>query len=106
LNAVQGTDTVWNNTIHTNNWYLETLVSFGLLGGLPFLVWLGLLGTDIVRTALRPAVNAWRLAAGAGLLAFMVHGLLDYFLLFNATALLFWMLAALWSGMRDDDARI
>lgn len=106
LNTIQGTDTVWNDTIHSNNWYLETLVSFGLFGGLPFLLWLGLLGLDIVRTALRPSADAWRQAAGAGLLAFMIHGLLDYFLLFNATALLFWMLAALWSGMRYDDARI
>jgi hypothetical protein len=106
LNAAQGTETAWNDTIHTNNWYLETLVSFGMLGSLPFLAWLGLLALDIVRAGLRPAVSPWRMATGAGLLAFMIHGLLDYFLLFNSTALLFWMLAGLWIGLSHDNARI
>lgn len=106
LNALDGTDMNWNDTIHTNNWYLETLVSFGVAGGLPFLLWLAWLAIDILRTGLRPSVSAWQMAAGAGLLAFMVHGLLDYFLLFNATALLFWILAGLWIGLRYDNARI
>lgn len=106
LNELEGTDMNWNDTIHTNNWYLETLVSFGIAGGLPFLLWLAWLALDILRTGLRPSVSAWQMAAGAGLLAFMVHGLLDYFLLFNATALLFWILAGLWIGLQYDNARI
>ena len=30
----------WNETIHTNNWYLEFLVGGGLLAALPFFTWL------------------------------------------------------------------
>jgi O-antigen ligase len=90
----------WNNTIHTNNWYLENLVSLGALGSLPFFVWLVLLGFDIV-TKVRKASRArpyimWQIALGTALVAYLIHGLLDYFLLFNATAMLFWILIGLW----------
>lgn len=85
----------WNQSIHTNNWYIEMLVSLGLLGALPFLAWLGLLTVDIVRLP-RRATDLWPAAIGAGLIAYIIHGLLDYFLLFNATALLFWLLVGLW----------
>jgi len=37
---------------------------------------------------------------GAGLLAYLIHGMLDYFLLFNATGLLFWLLLGLWLALR------
>src|SRR5690606_21128605 len=80
----------WNTTIHTNNWYVETLVSSGLLGSLPFFLLLALLVVDIVRVLRGPAATAWQAAVAAGLLAYLIHGFLDYFLLFNATGLLFW----------------
>ncbi len=86
----------WNESIHSNNWYIETAVSAGLLGALPFLLWLALLAWDIVRRLMQPAASLWLAATGAGILAFLIHGLLDYFLLFNATGLLFWLLVALW----------
>jgi hypothetical protein len=38
----------------------------------------------------------WQTALAAGLLAFYIHGFFDFFLLFNATGLLFWLLTALW----------
>jgi O-antigen ligase len=88
--------TQWNQTIHTNNWYLETLVSAGLLGGLPFLGWLALLVIDIIRETRRAAAQPITLAIATGLVAYLVHGVLDYFLLFNVTGLLFWLLVALW----------
>lgn len=86
----------WNTTIHTNNWYTETAVSTGLLGAAPFLAWLALLAIDVLRYLRRRNVTVWHVAVAAGLFAYLLHGLLDYFLLFNATALLFWMLVGLW----------
>ncbi|MEW5989664.1 MAG: O-antigen ligase family protein, partial [Chloroflexota bacterium] len=93
----------WDDTIHTNNWYLETLISVGLLGGLPFLAWLGWLLLDVVKVLRRPAVTIWTMAVAAGLLAYLIHGLLDYFLLFNSTGLLFWLLVGLWHTVRGSD---
>ncbi len=86
----------WNETIHTNNWYLEFLVGGGLLAALPFFAWLGWEGLLAWRMLRRPTVDPWLLAIWAGLLAFAVHGLLDFFLLFNSTGLLFWLLVGLW----------
>jgi hypothetical protein len=86
----------WNESIHTNNWYIETVVSAGLLGALPFVFWLALLAWDIARRLIRHHKATWLAATGAGILAFLIHGLLDYFLIFNATGLLFWLLVGLW----------
>jgi hypothetical protein len=86
----------WNESIHANNWYIETVVSVGLAGAVPFFLWLGLLVWDMaVRIRERPA-QLWLAAVAAGLLAYLFHGLLDYFLLFNSTGLLFWILVGLW----------
>ena len=89
-------ETDLDRTVHSNNWYLETVVSVGIVGAAPFFLWLATLLWAILVSLRRPAITPLQIAAGAGLLAFVVHGLLDYFLLFNATALLFWMLAVLW----------
>jgi TM2 domain-containing membrane protein YozV len=50
----------------------------------------------MLRTLRRPDLTMWQVALAAGLLAFFIHGFLDFFLLFNATGLLFWLLAGLW----------
>jgi len=86
----------WNRTIHTNNWYIETVVSAGIVGGVLFLGWLGLLTLDLLRVIGSGATGPLAVGVGTGLLAFLVHGLLDYFLLFHATGLLFWLLVGLW----------
>lgn len=91
---------MWNTSIHTNNWYVETMVSLGFLGGVPFLLLLALVGADMVVVLRRPVVTVWQAAVAAGLLAYLLHGLLDYFLLFNATGLLFWLLLGLWLALR------
>ena len=95
----------WNETIHTNSWYLEFLVGGGLLAALPFFAWLAW-ETRLAWRALRqPPVDPWLVAILAGLLAFLVHGLLDFFLLFNSTGLLFWLLVGLWwQSSREVDA--
>lgn len=85
-----------NDTIHTNNWYLEMIVSLGIIGAIPFLLWLSWLGVDLLQQTRRQDVSMWPIAIAAGLMAFLVHGFLDFFLLFNATGLLFWLLAGLW----------
>lgn len=109
----------WNETIHTNNWYLETLVSHGIIGSLPFFAWVTWLLFDFARTLRavarqRPPVfrrgtcgmdgmveaGIGLIAVTIGLLAYIIHGLLDYFMLFNATALLFWLLVGLWLSER------
>ncbi|MFZ0544295.1 MAG: NBR1-Ig-like domain-containing protein [Candidatus Promineifilaceae bacterium] len=86
----------WNNSIHTNNWYIETVVSVGLLGSVPFFSWLVLLGLGLLDRIRRSRVNIWQIALICGLLAYLIHGLLDYFLLFNGTGLLFWIFVGMW----------
>jgi hypothetical protein len=101
----------WNNTVHTNNWYLETLVSIGVAGALLFFAWATSLLVDIFRTLRLIVVgekpvpgesrsflitNAGLTAVAVALLTYFIHGFLDYFMLFNATALLFWLLIGLW----------
>lgn len=86
----------WNDTIHTNNWYLEFLVGGGLLAALPFFAWLAWEGS-VAWTRLRQRpVDPWQVAIMASLLAFFSHGLVDFFLLFNSTGLLFWLLVGCW----------
>lgn len=86
----------WNDTIHTNNWFLEFLVGGGLLAALPFFAWLAWEGT-VAWTRLRQRpIDPWQVALLASLLAFLLHGLVDFFLLFNSTGLLFWLLVGCW----------
>jgi O-antigen ligase len=94
----------FDKTVHTNNFYLELLVSLGLIGTVPFLIWLAALLIDVLRTLRRPDVTMWQAALAAGLLAFVVHGLFDFFLLFNVTGLLFWLLVGLWLGEKRHHA--
>lgn len=86
----------WNDTIHTNSWYVEMLVSLGLLGALPFFGWMALVGLGTLDALRRPRVTVWHAALAVGLLAYLLHGALDYFLSANATAMLFWLLVGLW----------
>ena len=86
---------VWNESVHSNNWYLETLVSLGLVGAVPFFLWAGSFILALVRGLLRKP-DMLLVGITGGLFAFFVHGLLDYFLLFNSTALCFWGLVGMW----------
>ncbi len=87
----------WDERIHSNNLYLELLAGWGVAGLLAF----GAVAFMIAKRWLRfwrratgqDAVDA--LVLGAGLLAFFIHGTLDYFLSFTGHYLLFWTLAAL-----------
>jgi len=46
------------------------------------------------------AGDVWQGAVAAGLLAYLVHQVVDYFLLFSATGLLFWLLCGSWLAAR------
>lgn len=88
---------LYDQSIHTNNWYIEMVVSLGLLGALPFLIWLGVLVIDMIRRIRTGGI--WTVAIAVALIAYLLHGLLDYFLLFNPTGLLFWMLVGMWTAL-------
>jgi hypothetical protein len=72
------------------------IVSVGILGSLPFFGWLGLLGLDVLKRLRNGRINLWQIALIGSLLAYLIHGLLDYFLMFNGTGLLFWILVGMW----------
>ncbi len=86
----------WDQRIHANNTFLEILADIGVPGFLAWLVFVVCITGIGVRVALRaPAAMTRQWAAGtlAGWCAFLIHGILDYFLAFHATLLL-WMLLA------------
>jgi hypothetical protein len=89
--------TDFNRTVTANSWYVEMLVNTGLIG-LGSLIGLALTLAWAAYRALRQSSGVNRmLAAGliAALLAFAVHGLVDYFMSFTPTYGLFWLTAGL-----------
>ena len=94
---------VWDERVQANNVYLEVLVDLGILG-LAALLW------QVLPLLLRALSNARTssvcLGLGLSVLAFLVHGMLDSFLAFTPTALLFWMvlgLSAAWPPRSSAD---
>jgi O-Antigen ligase len=90
----------WDERVQANNMYLEVLVDLGLLGLVAF-VWL-LVGS-VVPAARRlrrlPAPQrVWLVGVCLGLGAFLLHGVLDTFLAFTSTALLFWLFLGIAHG--------
>lgn len=80
----------WDERVQANNLYLELLVDLGIAGLAAFL-WQVL---PITLRAVRHS-DVVSLGLGLSLLAFLVHGLLDSFLAFTPTALLFWIVLGL-----------
>jgi putative inorganic carbon (HCO3(-)) transporter len=80
----------WDERVQANNLYLEVLADVGVLGFTAFL-WLALAPLVAAVRAFRSRSDYWVLGVGLGVVAFLVHGLLDSFLAFTPTALLFWM---------------
>lgn len=83
----------FNERLTANNWYIETVVSLGIIGGAVFFGWVGVMLWAFAR---KTGDDPLRLGLALAFIAFLIHGLLDYFLLFNATGLLFWLLVGLW----------
>lgn len=105
----------WNSNIYTNNTYIEMFTDLGLTGGLAFL-WLVVLALWRVAHNLRPDAKAhggllspaalamWVvcLGASAALVAFLLHGLVDYFLFSTPLYTIFWFVlgvSVLWPGL-------
>lgn len=87
----------WYLGNHANNLYLELLATTGLIGFLAFISFVLTLAHSFWKQyrRLKPSSNLLVLGLGGSLLAFFVHGMLDYFLPFLPTLGLFWMSAGL-----------
>lgn len=84
----------FDERIHANSLYFETLADMGLAGACA----LALLMVTIARTAWRslsPPVTPWSAACAIAVGTFFVHGLLDWFQEFTPTYGLHWLLLAL-----------
>ncbi|HYN87658.1 MAG TPA: O-antigen ligase family protein [Ardenticatenaceae bacterium] len=91
----------WDRNVHANNMYLEMFAGTGVLGGLAFVSLLLVAGLLALRgwwQAPADAFGLWSLALAGSLVAFLAHGLLDYFLEFTGLLLFFWMLLGLIVG--------
>jgi hypothetical protein len=92
----------WDERVQANNVYLEVLVGMGVLGLAAF-VWLLVAPLRALVRSLRldtaPMNQYALLGTGLGVLAFLVHGLLDSFLAFTPTGLLIWLLLGLILGL-------
>ena len=81
----------WDTRVHTNNTYLEVLVGMGVVG-LAALLWLAIAGARstlaLVRSA-RPDTVPFVAATTAACLAIAAHGVVDSFLTFTSTYVVF-----------------
>ncbi|MFN8497659.1 MAG: O-antigen ligase family protein [Anaerolineae bacterium] len=108
--------TVWDSGLHTNNMYIEMFADTGVLGGLLFLVFnIAVIGTAIqgLRMVGRAgaanedsivpqaaalssdAAFAVAAAAAAGLIAWAIHGFVDYFYEFLPLVFIYWIIIGL-----------
>jgi hypothetical protein len=92
---------VFDERITTNNWYIELLATTGIMG---LLTWL-LIPVALIwmmgkhwRTLAR-AERGLVIGLGTALLAFFLHGTVDYFMEFTPTYGLFWLIAGLLVGL-------
>jgi hypothetical protein len=83
----------WDERVQANNLYLEILADMGVLGLAAFL-WVVsaplVLAVRALRAPLDTQPRLLLLGATLGAITFLIHGLLDSFLAFTPTALLFW----------------
>jgi O-antigen ligase len=85
----------WDETVLANNLYLEILSGNGILGLASFLWLLWEFGRVLAARVVLAGSPLERSSAYFGamyLSAFTLHGLVDYFLKFTPTFLLFWLL--------------
>jgi O-antigen ligase len=94
----------WDERVHANNLYLELLADFGVLGTAAFGLVLAAPMVRLVRGLRRPPgalQGVWLAGLSASLLAFFVHGTLDYFLDFTPVYLLFWLIVGLSAAVSE-----
>lgn len=88
-----------DDRLHANNFYLEVLATLGLVGLLAFGA-VGLTLGGAARRALEgPVPSPVALATCVALAAYLVHGVLDYFLEFTPTYALLWLLAGMLAAL-------
>jgi hypothetical protein len=98
----------FDERLHANNLYLETLADEGLCGVAALaLLLVGLAqaaGRALRRHPAGSPAGLLALGAAAGLAAYPVHGVLDYFLMFTPTYGLAWLLAGMLVGLGEESA--
>ena len=84
----------WNQGIHANNLYLELLATTGWLGLAAFglVVWRLV---ALIWTVLRRTTTPWAHGVALAVGAWLVHGVVDAFLGFTPTLVLFWFTVGL-----------
>jgi len=88
----------FDDRIHANNLYLETLATTGAAGVLSFVAVLAAIAISLRRAwgrATDDAVKLLLLGLAVALAAYCLHGLVDYFFEFTPTYGLFWLLAGI-----------
>ncbi|MBN4047592.1 O-antigen ligase family protein [Acidimicrobiaceae bacterium AH-315-P05] len=84
---------------HGHNIVLEPLASSGLVGSFSLIALLGLLAVDLARRVRH--VDSVGLIVGSALIVMLVHGLVEWPLMFLPLSTLFAMLAGLWTVSRE-----
>jgi O-antigen ligase len=89
---------VWDERVQANNVYVEVLADLGGIGLVAF-AWVVVAPARSwlrrLRLPGRPETQYLLIGIGLGVAAFLSHGLLDSFLAFTPTAILFWILLGL-----------
>jgi hypothetical protein len=93
--------TAFDDRITANNWYIELFATTGIVG---LMSWL-LIPIALIAVARRQWPRLMQhdrilvVGLGAALLAFFLHGMVDYFMEFTPTYGLFWLIAGLLVGL-------
>jgi len=95
----------FDDRLHANNWFFETLATLGLAGVAALFVVVGLVWRSARRALTRHERSSPEglLAFGlsAALSAYAIHGLFDYFLEFTPTYAMLWLLAGLLAALAE-----
>jgi len=97
----------FDNRIHSNSLYLETLANMGTLGMLALAAVCLPLAATLWRfwhQAACPEVKLVALGLGASIASFYLHGFVDYFLEFTPTYALFWLVLGMAAGLARSKA--
>lgn len=88
----------WSTDIHANNMYIEWLADTGLIGLVAFLVMssaLAYTGWHSLKQHFGDLLWLWQLALIGGLIAWYLHGFVDFFYEFMPANTAFWLLVGL-----------
>ena len=82
-----------DDRMHANNFYIEVLSTMGIAGLAAMTLLIVTLTRAARRAARAPANRVLVFGVGGSLVAYLIHGTLDYFLGFTPTYALLWLLA-------------